>query len=119
MNVAEVDPARIGLLGASMGGLLAPRAAAFEDRLAACVAFDGVYDLGLTATNNIPVPRAEAEAMLRAGCAPELDAAIEQMAAANPVIRWATTHGQYVMGVDSPREFLASYLRLHPGRRHR
>ena len=106
---AEVDPARIGLLGASMGGLLAPRAAAFEDRLAACVAFDGVYDLGLTATNNIPAPRAEAEAMLRAGSAPELDAAIEQMAAANPVIRWATTHGQYVMGVDSPREFLASY----------
>ena len=106
---AEVDPARIGLLGASMGGLLAPRAAAFEDRLAACVAFDGVYDLGLTATNNIPAPRAEAEAMLRAGSAPELDAAIEQMVAANPVIRWATTHGQYVMGVDSPREFLASY----------
>jgi dienelactone hydrolase len=44
----EVDPGRIGLLGLSMGGLLAPRAAAFEHRLAACVAVDGIYDLGLT-----------------------------------------------------------------------
>lgn len=42
----EVDASRIGLLGLSMGGLLAPRAAAFDDRIAACVAFDGVYDLG-------------------------------------------------------------------------
>jgi dienelactone hydrolase len=105
-----IDAARIGLIGVSMGGLLAPRAAAFEHRLAACVALDGVYDLGLAATNNIPATRADAEAMLRAESAPELDAALEQVVATNPVIRWATTHGQYVMGVNSPREFLASYL---------
>lgn len=105
----DVDPARVGLLGASMGGLLAPRAAAFEDRLAACVALDGVYDLGLTATAKIPVPRADAEAMLRADSAPELDAAMQQMVATDPVIRWATSHGQYVTGVTSARKFLASY----------
>ncbi len=105
-----VDPTRVALLGLSMGGLLAPRAAAFEHRLAACVAMDGVYDLGITVTNNMPEPRAEAEAILRAPSAPEADAAIEQLMASNPNIRWAATHGQYVMGVDSPRAFLASYL---------
>jgi pimeloyl-ACP methyl ester carboxylesterase len=106
----SVDPDRIALLGASMGGLLAPRAAAFEHRLAACVAFDGVYDMGLTVTRSMPGPRAEAEAVLRAEYAPEADAMIEQLMATDPNIRWAATHGQYVMGVDSPRAFFASYL---------
>ena len=32
-----VDPSRISLMGISMGGYLAARAAAFEDRIAACV----------------------------------------------------------------------------------
>ncbi|HTX97428.1 MAG TPA: alpha/beta fold hydrolase [Mycobacterium sp.] len=105
-----VDPGRIALLGLSMGGLLAPRAAAFEHRLAACIALDGVYDLGLTVTRNIPGPRADAEAMLRADSAPEFDAVIEQLMASDPNIRWAATHGRYVMGVDSPRAFFASYL---------
>jgi dienelactone hydrolase len=105
-----VDPTRVGLLGLSMGGLLAPRAAAFEHRLAACVAMDGVYDLGLTVTENMPGTRDEAETALRAASAPELDAMIERLMTVNPNIRWAATHGQYVMGVDSPRAFLASYL---------
>ena len=34
----EVDPARIALIGYSMGGYFAPRAVAFEKRIAACVA---------------------------------------------------------------------------------
>jgi pimeloyl-ACP methyl ester carboxylesterase len=109
-GASVVDPTRVALLGLSMGGLLAPRAAAFEHRLAACVAMDGVYDLGITVTSNMPGPRAEAGAVLRAASAPEADAMIEQLMASNPNIRWAATHGQYVMGVDSPRAFLASYL---------
>src|SRR5271163_1561414 len=105
-----VDQDRVALLGASMGGLLAPRAAAYEHRLAACVAFDGVYDLGLTVTGYMPGTRAESEAVLRAESAPEADVMIEQLMESNPNIRWAATHGQYVMGVDSPRAFFASYL---------
>ena len=40
----EMDPSRISLMGISMGGYLAARAAAFEDRIAACVLYNGVYD---------------------------------------------------------------------------
>lgn len=39
----EVDAKKIGLWGQSFGGYLAPRAAAFEHRLAAVIAFDGIY----------------------------------------------------------------------------
>lgn len=35
---------------------------------------------------------------------------IEQLMAANPNIRWAATHGQYAMGVGSPRALFASFL---------
>jgi dienelactone hydrolase len=35
----DVDPARIGIMGWSLGGFFAPRAAAFEKRLALCVSW--------------------------------------------------------------------------------
>jgi hypothetical protein len=38
----SVDPKRIALMGVSLGGYLAPRAAAFEPRLAALIANDGI-----------------------------------------------------------------------------
>ncbi|MFD4908978.1 alpha/beta fold hydrolase [Kitasatospora purpeofusca] len=55
-RLPDVDSGRIALLGISMGGILAPRAAAFEHRLAALVAVDGLYDLGETSVRNIPGP---------------------------------------------------------------
>lgn len=41
----EVDPARIGLVGQSLGGLYAVRAAAFEPRLRAVVVWGALWDL--------------------------------------------------------------------------
>ncbi|HLI26157.1 MAG TPA: prolyl oligopeptidase family serine peptidase [Chloroflexota bacterium] len=40
----DVDPARIGLMGKSLGGYLAPRIAAFEPRYAALVIWGALYD---------------------------------------------------------------------------
>jgi 2,6-dihydroxypseudooxynicotine hydrolase len=42
----ELDAARIGLWGVSLGGYYAPRAAAFEKRVKACIALSGPYDWG-------------------------------------------------------------------------
>ncbi|MGO4424094.1 alpha/beta hydrolase family protein, partial [Streptomyces sp. MCAF7] len=44
LTVPEVDAGRLVLVGTSLGGCLAARAAAFEHRIAACVLHDGVYD---------------------------------------------------------------------------
>ncbi|MGW4508411.1 alpha/beta hydrolase family protein [Streptomyces sp. NPDC004436] len=109
-NLPDVDGSRLALIGISMGGVLAPRAAAFEHRLAALIAVDGLYDLGQVAVRNVPGTREEAERLLRAESAPELDAAFEQAMAHDPIARWAINHGMYVMGVDTPRAFSASYL---------
>ncbi|MEB3371682.1 alpha/beta hydrolase family protein [Saccharopolyspora mangrovi] len=43
---ADVDHSRIGLVGWSLGGYFAPRAAAFEKRLALCVAWGANHDWG-------------------------------------------------------------------------
>jgi 2,6-dihydroxypseudooxynicotine hydrolase len=40
----DVDPQRIGMWGVSLGGYYAPRAAAFDERIKACVALSGPYD---------------------------------------------------------------------------
>jgi 2,6-dihydroxypseudooxynicotine hydrolase len=43
---SDIDPRRIGIWGVSLGGYYAPRAAAFERRIKACVALSGPYARG-------------------------------------------------------------------------
>ena len=40
----DLDPARVGLWGVSLGGYYAPRAAAHEKRIRACIALSGPFD---------------------------------------------------------------------------
>jgi len=110
VEIPEVDHDRIALLGVSMGGYLAPRAAAFDDRIAALIALDGVYDLGDISTSPLPMPRAEAERRLRAPEDPGLDEGLAAAMASSPMIRWSMEHGMYAMGVPTPRAFAAAYL---------
>jgi len=110
----DVDPKRIALHGVSLGGYLAPRAAAFEHRLAACIADDGVYDYGIAQLSGIPADRREAVvAALFAPSAPQLDAMLENAMKTNSVARWAFTHGMYAFGVDTPRAYLAATQAFH------
>jgi pimeloyl-ACP methyl ester carboxylesterase len=111
---SDVDPRKIALYGVSFGGYLAPRAAAFEPRLAACIADDGIYDYGASQLAAIPEPaRAQVLKALTTPSAPQLDARLEQMMQANSVARWAFTHGMYAMGVTSPRAYLAATQAYH------
>lgn len=87
LTLPEVDGDRLVLVGTSLGGYLAARAAAFEHRLAACVLHDGVYDVH-AAVATIVEGAAE-----QAG---SLDAAI----AASVALRWAVRNGRWTFGVD-------------------
>ena len=51
----DVDPAKVALIGLSLGAYLAPRAASAEHRLAACIADCGSYDLFAAALRRVPV----------------------------------------------------------------
>jgi dienelactone hydrolase len=42
---SDIDAGRLGLWGVSLGGYYAPRAAAFERRVAACIALSGPYEM--------------------------------------------------------------------------
>jgi dipeptidyl aminopeptidase/acylaminoacyl peptidase len=44
----DIDASRIGLAGISLGGYYAPRGAAFEPRIKACVAWGAIWDYGAT-----------------------------------------------------------------------
>lgn len=52
-EIAEVDTSRIGLFGVSLGGHMAMRAAAMEERVAACITLSGPFD-GSTTLNLAP-----------------------------------------------------------------
>ncbi|WP_028938557.1 alpha/beta hydrolase family protein [Pseudonocardia spinosispora] len=104
-----VDPERIALLGVSLGGMLAPRAAAFEPRIAAVIALDGVYDAARPVVSAFG-DRDELYRRAHAERDDELDELLEQASLANPTLRWAMGHGQFVMGASSKRAFVAAFL---------
>ena len=110
LGLDGVDPSRVALLGISLGGMLAPRAAAFEPRLAAVVAVDGVYDAGSAVTSMLPWPREEIVRRARAAEDPEFDALLAAGREASSTMRWAFDHGRYVLGAATDREFVAKYL---------
>ncbi|MFD8076786.1 alpha/beta fold hydrolase [Streptomyces sp. NPDC059718] len=108
-----VDADQVALLGVSLGGELCLRAAAFEPRIKAVMAVDGVYDFSRLMTRFLEGDREQVRAALKAPEAPEID---EQLAAAvesSPTARWAVTHGMYVMGGDTPREYAARTMDFH------
>jgi dienelactone hydrolase len=99
----EIDSRRIGLLGMSQGGYFAPRAAAFEDRLAACIAWDGVFDVYEAILAQIP---RLARDQVDHDHAPVLDALLQLLMHIDPGKRWAVTNGMWTYGASSPREFI-------------
>ncbi len=114
LKLPGVDPRRIALMGISFGGELAPRAAAFEKRIAALIANDGVYDYGAANLAHVPADlRAAFEKMLTAKEAPQLDKMIEASMNASPTAAWGITHGMYAMGAPTPRAYLAAAQGFH------
>ena len=107
----EVDAERIALFGNSMGGELAPRAAAFEPRIRALICIDGVYDIGQAFTAPLGLG-AQTEEWLSTASEDEADEMAQKMNV-NPVVRWAVRQGMWSFGVDTPRAFLQASLAYH------
>ncbi|SMC28214.1 Alpha/beta hydrolase family protein [Clostridium acidisoli DSM 12555] len=101
----EVDSKKIVLWGQSLGGYLAPRAAAFEHRLAGCIANGGVYDFlgGFTSIFNIP---REEFLNFAFSDSEKFNKAVKEKMELNSKAKWSFSHGMYVFGVNTPAEFI-------------
>ena len=100
MTRVEVDRDRIALMGTSMGGYYAARAAAFEPRVKALIIHGVFYDFWeMQATTK---PRL---ARLGKWKSPRIVELVLKLAAYfNPELRWAVATGMWVLGVQNPSE---------------
>jgi len=99
-----VDPIKIALMGLSFGGYLAPRAAAFEHRLAACIANGGVFDF--LATQVPPgMSRQDLLEFIRQDAA-IADKETWKEAETNTAIRWGIQNGMFTFKAATPSEYL-------------
>lgn len=109
VTLPEVDPKKIAILGLSLGGYLAPRAAAFEPRLAAVLALGGVSDFGSCIESMLPEVQHLVDSGDKAGVDAHLFKLVADLGKSNPKgrsLRWAVEHGLWAYDVDSPYEFL-------------
>jgi pimeloyl-ACP methyl ester carboxylesterase len=97
----------VTIIGISMGAILAPRAAAFENRIKRVVAWSvctNMLELLLEAT-----PQAEREALkelLRKKEKNLINDMMYKQMEREPLIDWSMHHGFYNMGVDNPYDFM-------------
>jgi pimeloyl-ACP methyl ester carboxylesterase len=101
----DVDPDRIVLIGLSLGGFLAPRAAATEHRLAACIGDCGSYDLYQGFLNLLPPPTRSAFEAGDAEAVAQVDEMLNQMAA-QPTTGWSLRRGMLVHDVPTPMAYI-------------
>jgi len=105
----EVDPNRIALMGLSFGGYLAPRAAAYEHRIAACIANGGIFSVfeGMAAHFQ-ESPEDLKEYLIQNPS--DFDDQVMEMAKSNTQLRWAIQQGMWTFGVASPHEWMLKYI---------
>ena len=98
----EVDPTRLALIGYSLGGFLATRAATFEPRVKAVIADSLIVDVG--AAFGAMWPR-----VLRASPPRVVDTAFNLLARLRPDTQWGMDHARWTMGIAHPRDFFAAW----------
>jgi pimeloyl-ACP methyl ester carboxylesterase len=98
----------VSLIGISLGGYLASRAAAFEPRIARVVAFDVMYDFFecVTSHGNSMI-RGSAHALLStAPTSALLNVVVRRLMESDATVRWGIEQGMHVTGTASPAAFL-------------
>jgi Alpha/beta hydrolase family len=112
LELPVVDPDRLILSGWSFGGFLAPRAAAFEDRLAALIADPGQWDQRQAIVGALPL--SDDDKARFPDVDPALLAPMEAWLSgpeADPMLRWRLLRrGLWVSGADSLFDYLRGML---------
>src|ERR687883_412762 len=99
----QCDLNRLALMGISMGGYLAARAAAFEHRIAACILNDGGYDGYDAVASSFPKSLLAA---IENGDSKAVNMVLGIMMESDPNIRFNIKHGMWTAGVNTPYELI-------------
>ncbi|WP_310528891.1 alpha/beta fold hydrolase, partial [Nocardioides sp.] len=103
----------VSVLGISLGGGLAVRAAAFEPRVRRLICDDILFDFLDVSLHQLPaVPRAALTGLLRAGADRAVDTLVHRAMRRSPVLDWGLHQGMHVFGVDTPADFLTTAARF-------
>jgi dienelactone hydrolase len=102
---ADIDASRLGLIGVSFGGYLAPRAAAFESRIGAVVTIDGLFN-AYEAVCNLLAP--ELKTLLDDEDPEAFNAAIASAMERDSGLRWYLEHGLWCFRVETPYDFFVA-----------
>ncbi|MGN6111112.1 MAG: alpha/beta fold hydrolase [Kofleriaceae bacterium] len=95
------------LLGLSLGGYLALRAAAFEPRVKRVIALNVMYDFfECFAIKLGPNAGVALSRRLAAGDEAEIDRAFRQLSNSHPTLAWAVAHGRHISGAASTVDYL-------------
>ncbi len=93
----------VTLIGLSLGGMLAPRAAAFENRIKRVVAWGimpSFYDVILT-----KVPQ-ELRMLMDAEEKEKVNELVQKKMEVDPLVKWAMQHGMFSMNVETPYDYI-------------
>ena len=97
----HATPPSTVLVGGSMGGYLAPRAAAFDARIDGVVAFDVFFDMAASARRYLPPL---AFWLHDHGFGVVVSWLVKAKEALDPDLAWARANGEWVMGTRGPIE---------------
>jgi dienelactone hydrolase len=99
----EIDPNRMALMGISMGGYLAARAAAFEHRVSACILYNGVYDGYDALASSFPKSLLTA---IENGDSKVVNMVLDILIDSDPNTRFNIQHGMWTAGANAPFELI-------------
>lgn len=102
MKLDFIDKKKISLMGISLGGYLAARAAAFEHRLEACVLNGGIFDFFATVMQTMPPNERE----LLVQDPEKFNTILYEVLTKNPQASWFFNNGMWTFQSKTPSEFL-------------
>ncbi|GAB5498799.1 MAG: alpha/beta fold hydrolase [Pseudohongiellaceae bacterium] len=107
-------PPQIVLMGLSMGGMLAPRAAAYEERIDGVIAFDAMYDFQGTLFYGIPkFQRGIVRWLYENEFNSVLGMLLAQRARSDVGTRWGLQNGQWTLGFENLEEVFDAFAPYH------
>lgn len=99
LSLKQIDSRQIALMGISMGGYLAARAAAFEHRISACILYNGVYDGYESFAASFPESLRLA---VENGNLEVVNTVVEILSDLDANMRFNLKHGMWTTGANSP-----------------